>query len=55
MLTAGMNGLALMRFGGFRLVHGGHEGFAWLLMGLVAMGVAIWAVARSGSSEPAKN
>jgi hypothetical protein len=56
MLTAGLNALALVRFGGFRLVHGGgRDGFVWLLMGLAAIGVAIWAVTREDRNEPAKN
>jgi len=56
MLTAGLNALAMVRFGRFGLVHGGgHDGFAWLLIGLAAIGVAIWAVSRSGRSEPVKS
>jgi hypothetical protein len=56
MLTTGLNALALARFGGFRLVHGGGGGgFAWLLIGLAAIGAAIWAVSRSAEREPAKN
>jgi hypothetical protein len=56
MLTAGVNALALMRFGVIRLAHGGgRDGFAWLLMGLAAIGVAVWAVARGERTEPAKN
>jgi hypothetical protein len=54
-MAAGLNALATMRFGGFRGLHGGHDGFAWLLIGLLAIGVAVWAVSRSGHSEPAKN
>jgi hypothetical protein len=56
MLTTGLNALVLVRFGGFRLAHGGgRDGFAWLLMGLAAIGVAIWAVTRADRNEPAKN
>ena len=55
MLTAGLNALALMRFGGFRLAHGGGNGFAWLVIGLVAIGVAVWAVSRPEKSETVKN
>ena len=44
MVAAGMNDLA-MRFGGFRLGHGG-EGFALLLMGIVVFAVLIWALAE---------
>jgi hypothetical protein len=56
MFTTGLNALALARFGGFRLVHGGGGGdFAWLLIGLAAIGAVVWAVSRSGRSEPAKD
>lgn len=56
MLTMGLDALAFVRLGGFRLAHGGgRDGFAWLLMGLAAIGVAIWAVARGDRNEPAKN
>jgi hypothetical protein len=57
MLTAGMNALAMARFGVIRLAHGGgRDGFAWLVLGLAAIGVAVWAVARGERrSEPAKN
>jgi hypothetical protein len=55
-MTAGLNALALVRFGGFRLFHGGgHGSFAWLLIGLVAIGIIVWAVSRPGKNEPAKN
>lgn len=54
--TAAFNALAMMRFGGFRLMHGGaRDGFGFLLIGLVAIGVAAWAVARAERKEPAKN
>ncbi|MGD0345288.1 MAG: hypothetical protein ABSA85_00945 [Terracidiphilus sp.] len=53
--TAGLNVLAMVRLGVFRLMHGGvRDGFGFLLIGLVAIGVAIWAVARSERSETAK-
>jgi hypothetical protein len=55
MLTAGLSGLALMRLGGFRMGHGGGSGFGWLLIGLAAIGVAIWAVSRPARSESAKS
>jgi len=56
MLTAGLDALAMVRFGGLRLAHGGgHEGFAWLLIGLAAIGVAVWAVSRNSRMESAKN
>ena len=55
MFTAGLNALAFACFGAVRLFHsGGREGFGFLLMGLAGIGVAIWAVARWGRSEPAK-
>jgi hypothetical protein len=56
MLTAGLNALALVRFGGFRLIHGGGGGgFAELLIGLAVIGVVVWAIARPGQSETIKN
>jgi hypothetical protein len=52
MLTTGLNALALVRFGGLRLAHsGGRDGLAWLLMGLAAIGVAVWAVARDAPDD----
>lgn len=50
MLTAISNGLAIARFGGFRVPHGGGDAFGLLLMGMVAVGVLVWALARSGRS-----
>jgi hypothetical protein len=51
-----LNALALARFAGFRLIHGGgRDGIGLLLIGSVAVGAAIWAISRSGRSEPAKN
>jgi hypothetical protein len=55
MLTAGLNELAMLRFGGFRLGHGGGGGFAFLFLGLIAIGFAVWAVARPDRSEAAKS
>ena len=56
MLAADLNSLAVIRFGGFRLVHGGgNGGFAWLLLGLAAIGVAVWAASRPNRSEAAKS
>lgn len=56
MLTAKMNALALARFGGFRLIHGGgQDGFGLLLLGLLVVGVVAWAISRSDRSEPAKS
>jgi hypothetical protein len=54
MATAGMNALAMVRFGGFRFSHGGGDGFALLLMGVVVFGVLIWALSHSGRNESAK-
>lgn len=56
MLTAGLNALALARFGGFRLGHGGaHDGLALLLIGLAVAAVAIWAVSTADGRASAKN
>jgi hypothetical protein len=55
-MTAWSDALAMVRFGGFRLVRGGgHDGFAWLLVGLAAIGIAVWAVSRGARTEAAKN
>ncbi len=56
METAGLNALAMMRLGSFRLMHSGaRDGLGFLLIGLVAIGVAVWVVARAERKEPAKN
>jgi hypothetical protein len=56
MMTAELNSLALLRFGGFRLGHGGGPGgFAWLLIGLAAVAIGIWAFSRTSERAPAKN
>jgi hypothetical protein len=54
MLTAGLNALALARFGGIRVIHGARDVFGLLLIGFVAIGVLIWALSGSGRGEPAK-
>lgn len=51
MLTAGMNALAMVRFGGFRFGHGGGDGIGLLLMGVVVFGVLIWALSHSHSDR----
>lgn len=53
MATAGVNELA-MRFG-FRFGHSGGDAFFLLLMGLVAMGVLVWALSSTGRSQSAGN
>lgn len=53
MFTQPLNTLVLMRIGGFRLAHGrADDTFAWLLIGLAILGVAIWALSRL-SEKPA--
>jgi hypothetical protein len=54
MLNAGLNALALARLGGFRIGHGG-DGFGWLLIGLVAIGMGIWTISRTERNESAKS
>ncbi len=55
MLTTALNTLILARIGGFRLMHGfGRDGFAPLLVGLAAIGAAIWALSRISQNESAK-
>ena len=54
--TAGLNALAWMRLGAFRMMHSGaRDGFGFLLIGLAAIGVVIWAVARSEGKATAKS
>jgi len=55
MFMAGMNDLAMLRFGGFRFGHSGGESFALLLMGVVAVGVLVWALSRSDSNQSARS
>lgn len=55
MFTAGMNDLAMLRFGGFRFGHSGGDGFALLLMGLVAVGVLVWALSHSSGNQSARS
>jgi hypothetical protein len=43
-------GIELIRFGGR-----GGGGFVFLLFGLAVIGLVVWALTRSGSSESAKN
>lgn len=55
MLTAAMNALAMVRFVGFRGVRGTGDAFALLLMGMVAIGVLVWAVSHSDRNESPKS
>jgi hypothetical protein len=52
MLTAGINDLA-MRVMGFHAGRAG-DGFGLFLMGAIAVGVLVWALAQSGGSQSAK-
>ncbi len=55
MLTTALNALAMVKFAGLRLLHGGgRDGSAWLLIGLGAIGATIWAVLQKDRSQPAK-
>ncbi len=49
MLTAGLNALALMRFG-----VGRGSGLMWLFA-LVVVGALVWALTRPSEKDPAKN
>jgi hypothetical protein len=53
MLKAGMNDLAMRVL----VFHGGRsgDGLGLLLMGVVAVGVLVWALSRSGGNESAKS
>jgi hypothetical protein len=54
--TAGLNTLAMVRLGVSRLMHSGaRDGFGFLLIGLVAIGVAIWAADRSETEQNGEN
>jgi hypothetical protein len=54
--SAGLNAVATMRWGAFRVMHSGaRDGLGFLLIGLAAIGGALWAVARAEQNEPAKN
>jgi cbb3-type cytochrome oxidase subunit 3 len=50
-----MNALALARFGGIHVMHGGGDAVGLLLMGVVAISVVVWALARSGGNQSARN
>ena len=50
MSMAGINELAMLRFG-----HASGDGLALLLMGLVAVGVLIWALSHSDRNQSAKS
>jgi hypothetical protein len=54
MVSAGMNALAWMRFGGFGLGDSG-DGFALVLMGIGACAVLIWALSQGDRNESAGN
>jgi hypothetical protein len=53
MVTAGMNDLGMRVLA----LHGGRggDGFALVLMGVVAVGVLVWALAHSGSNQSSKS
>ena len=54
--TAGLNALAMMRRGAFRLMHSGaRDGLGFLLIGLVAIAVGLCAAARTERNQAAKN
>ena len=55
MLTAGMNALAMMRFGGFRIGHGGGGALGLLVIGVAVSGILVWALSRPERNQPAKN
>ena len=56
MLNAGLNALAMARFGGVQLIYGGgRDGITLLLFGLSSLGAAIWALFHAGPREPTKS
>jgi hypothetical protein len=54
MVAVGMNELA-MRLGGFRVIHETGDGLALLLMGVVVLGLLIWALSPPGGNHSAKS
>lgn len=49
MLGTGLNALALTRFGGFHIFHGGRGGgFIWLILVIAVVGLIVWALTRAG-------
>ena len=55
MLTTAKDGLALVFFGGVRLAHGVGDGFAFMLLGLAGLGVAIWGISRAMDGKSTRN
>jgi hypothetical protein len=55
MLTMAKDGLALIFFGGARLAHGVGDGFAFMFLGLLGIGVAIWGISRAMDGESKKS
>jgi hypothetical protein len=53
MLMAGINNLAMVRFGGIRVLHSVGEGFALFLIGVAVFGVLIWALSHPDRNESA--
>ena len=53
MLTSGLNALALLRFGGFHGGGRGGAGFIWAILAIAAVGLIVWALARSGRDKSA--
>ena len=51
--TAGISGLALIHFSGLRLAENIGDDLALLLMGMVALGALIWALAQANGDESA--
>lgn len=55
MFTMAKDGLGLIFFGGVRLAHGVGDGFAFMLLGLAGLGVAIWGISCAARGESSKN
>jgi hypothetical protein len=46
MIAMAKDGVALILFGGARLAHGVGDGFAFMLLGLAGITIAVWGIAR---------
>jgi len=55
MLAVAKNAVGLMIFGGIRLAHGVGDGFAFVLLGMVGVGMATWGIARALRRDSAKS
>jgi len=55
MVSAAIGGLAMVRLSGFHGAHNPGDAFGLLVMGVVAIGVLVWALAHSDRNGSARN